>query len=104
MTEMALGQRLRFGPIEAYNMFHPGFGGIGVAMAMISFFVGIYYTMISGWSLYYLFNSFQDPLPWASCPNSIQEVSIGLSNLSIPYPVTECQLANPSSMLFYNTM
>jgi len=60
MTEMAVGQRLRFGPIEAYKNFHPGFAGIGVAMAMISFVVGVYYTMISGWSLFYLFSSFQD--------------------------------------------
>ena len=99
MTEMALGQRIRVGPIASYKKFHPGFAGVGVAMAVISFAVGAYYTMISGWSLYYLFNSFQNPLPWASCPNNLQEIPISESEtLKIPAPVTECDLAGAPSM------
>lgn len=35
ITELSIGQRLRAGPIEAYKKFHPGFAGIGVAMAAI---------------------------------------------------------------------
>ena len=99
MTEMSIGQRLRFGPIEAYKKFHPGFGGIGPGMMAISFFVGVYYTMISAWSLFYLFSSFQNPLPWASCPNTIQNVSIGAASLSIPFPVVECRMSDPSGKL-----
>ena len=99
MTEMALGQRLRVGPISAYTKFHPGFAGIGVGMAMISFAVGAYYTMISGWSLYYLFNSFQNPLPWASCPNTLQNVPIGAETIEIRAPIADCQLAESASKL-----
>lgn len=31
-------------------------------------FVGLYYNVIIGWSIFYFFQSFQFPLPWAECP------------------------------------
>lgn len=31
-------------------------------------FVGLYYNVIIGWSIFYFFQSFQYPLPWAECP------------------------------------
>ena len=100
MTEMSMGQRLRCGAIEGFTKFHPGFTGVGIAMAFISFVVGVYYTMISGWSLFYLFESFQDPLPWSTCPRELQNISVGLQSLEIPYPETECDLAGSASNNF----
>lgn len=34
-------------------------------------FVGLYYNVIIGWSIFYFFQSFQYPLPWAECPVQI---------------------------------
>ncbi|KAG7253442.1 hypothetical protein CRUP_023225, partial [Coryphaenoides rupestris] len=31
-------------------------------------FVGLYYNVIIGWSIFYFFQSFQHPLPWSECP------------------------------------
>lgn len=31
-------------------------------------FVGLYYNVIIGWSIFYFFQSFQYPLPWSDCP------------------------------------
>ena len=28
----------------------------------------MYYNTIMAWIMWYLFNSFQDPLPWSQCP------------------------------------
>lgn len=36
-------------------------------MVIISIFVTIYYNVIIGYSLYYLFASFQRVLPWSEC-------------------------------------
>lgn len=35
---------------------------------LVSFLVGVYYNTIMAWIMWYLFNSFQDPLPWSQCP------------------------------------
>lgn len=34
----------------------------------VSFMVGLYYNTIIAWVMWYFFNSFQEPLPWSSCP------------------------------------
>ena len=34
----------------------------------VCFFVAVYYNVIISWSLFYLGNSFQYPLPWEQCP------------------------------------
>lgn len=36
--------------------------------AQVCFFVGLYYNVIIGWSIFYFFKSFQYPLPWSECP------------------------------------
>ena len=41
--------------------------GIGFGMMLVSLFVGIYYVMIVGWALFYLFASFTRQLPWEHC-------------------------------------
>jgi SNF family Na+-dependent transporter len=40
--------------------------GIGYAMFLISFFIGIYYNMVVAWSFRYLFASMAAVLPWTS--------------------------------------
>lgn len=40
----------------------------GIASLLVSFLVGLYYNTIMAWILWYLFNSFQNPLPWSQCP------------------------------------
>lgn len=35
-------------------------------MVMVTLIVSIYYNVIIGYSLYYMFASFQSPLPWAA--------------------------------------
>lgn len=34
----------------------------------VSFMVGLYYNTIIAWVMWYFFNSFQEPLPWSTCP------------------------------------
>lgn len=37
-------------------------------VSQVCFFVALYYNVILSWSLFYLGNSFQYPLPWEQCP------------------------------------
>lgn len=34
----------------------------------VSFLVSLYYNTIIAWVMWYFFNSFQEPLPWSTCP------------------------------------
>lgn len=36
-------------------------------MVMVTLIVSIYYNVIIAYSLYYMFASFQSPLPWSAC-------------------------------------
>uniref|UniRef100_A0A8C8YPI7 Transporter n=1 Tax=Prolemur simus TaxID=1328070 RepID=A0A8C8YPI7_PROSS len=67
--EMAAGQRLRQGSIGVWKVISPWIGGVGYASFMVCFIVGLYYSMLMAWSLFYLVQSFQSPLPWSSCPS-----------------------------------
>ncbi|TRZ00987.1 hypothetical protein DNTS_010324 [Danionella cerebrum] len=66
--ELAVGQRIRRGSIGVWNYVYPRLGGIGVSSLMVCGFVGLYYNVIIGWSIFYFFQSFQYPLPWSECP------------------------------------
>ena len=46
------------------------FIGVGIAMITGGLIGGAYYNMIIGWSLYYLYASFQYVLPWENCDQS----------------------------------
>ena len=43
--------------------------GIGYAGVLVMQYVNIYYTVILGWALFYMFASFQSRLPWSHCGN-----------------------------------
>ncbi|KAG9353072.1 hypothetical protein JZ751_017648 [Albula glossodonta] len=66
--ELAVGQKIRRGSIGVWNYVCPRLGGIGVSSLMVCGFVGLYYNVIIGWSIFYFFQSFQYPLPWSECP------------------------------------
>lgn len=42
----------------------------------VSFLVGLYYNAIIAWVMWYFFNSFQDPLPWSTCPLNYNKTGI----------------------------
>ncbi|KAF0047680.1 hypothetical protein F2P81_001313 [Scophthalmus maximus] len=66
--EFAIGQRLRKGSVGVWRSINPCLTGVGIASLMVSFLVGMYYNTIMAWIMWYLFNSFQNPLPWSQCP------------------------------------
>ncbi|KAJ0068555.1 hypothetical protein NL108_009671, partial [Boleophthalmus pectinirostris] len=64
--ESALGQFCSQGPINVWRAV-PLLQGVGVAMVLITLIVSFYYNVIICYSLFYMFASFQSPLPWARC-------------------------------------
>ncbi|KAM8841257.1 sodium-dependent neutral amino acid transporter B(0)AT3-like isoform 2-T2 [Spinachia spinachia] len=66
--ELAIGQRLRMGSIGVWNSISPLLGGVGIASMLVSLLVCIFYNTLLAWVLWYLFHSFQNPLPWSQCP------------------------------------
>lgn len=68
--EAALGQFAQVGPVAMWREMLPAGIGVGVAMAIVSAIVAIYYNVIMAYSLFYLFNSFRTVLPWTTCDPS----------------------------------
>nr|XP_043908486.1 sodium-dependent neutral amino acid transporter B(0)AT1-like [Solea senegalensis] len=89
--EMAIGQRLHLGSIGAWNTISPLLGGVGIASMVVSFLVCIFYNTIMAWVLWYIFNSFQDPLPWSHCP--LNENRTGYNE--------ECEKSTPVNYFWY---
>ncbi|XP_049925797.1 sodium-dependent neutral amino acid transporter B(0)AT2 isoform X1 [Epinephelus moara] len=66
--ELAAGQSIRQGSIGVWKHISPKLAGIGYSSCMVCFYVALYYNVIIAWSLFYMGNSFQYPLPWEQCP------------------------------------
>ncbi|XP_040060488.1 sodium- and chloride-dependent neutral and basic amino acid transporter B(0+) isoform X2 [Gasterosteus aculeatus] len=79
--ESAFGQFCSQGPINIWRAV-PMLQGVGVAMVMVTMIVSIYYNVIIAYSLYYMFASFQSPLPWSSC---LSRADNNCSNTPIVY-------------------
>ncbi|RWS30401.1 sodium- and chloride-dependent glycine transporter 2-like protein [Leptotrombidium deliense] len=68
--ELALGQFAALGPVVIYDYFCPLIQGLGYAMILVSFSVGLYYNVIIAWTLYYIVASFTSKLAWEQCDGS----------------------------------
>ncbi|XP_059801272.1 sodium-dependent neutral amino acid transporter B(0)AT3-like isoform X4 [Hypanus sabinus] len=66
--ELAIGQHFRRGSIGVWRSISPYLGGIGIASMLTVFQQGLFYNTILAWTLWYLFHSFEEPLPWKNCP------------------------------------
>ncbi|XP_029918835.1 sodium-dependent neutral amino acid transporter B(0)AT1-like [Myripristis murdjan] len=91
LLEFAIGQRLRTGSVGVWRAISPYLTGVGIASLLVSFLIGLYYNAIIAWVMWYLFNSFQDPLPWTQCP--LNENKTGY--------VAECELSTTVDYFFY---
>uniref|UniRef100_A0A4W5Q7Z8 Transporter n=1 Tax=Hucho hucho TaxID=62062 RepID=A0A4W5Q7Z8_9TELE len=87
--ELAAGQSIRQGSIGVWKHISPKLAGIGYSSCVVCFFVALYYNVIIGWSLFYLGNSFQYPLPWEKCPEH--------GNIT----VKECVASGPTTYFWF---
>ncbi|XP_011602216.2 sodium-dependent neutral amino acid transporter B(0)AT2-like [Takifugu rubripes] len=87
--ELAAGQAIRQGSIGVWRSISPRLAGIGYSSCVVCFFVALYYNVILSWSIFYLGNSFQYPLPWETCPKE--------GNIT----VKECEESSPTSYFWY---
>ncbi|XP_061615836.1 sodium-dependent neutral amino acid transporter B(0)AT1-like isoform X1 [Phyllopteryx taeniolatus] len=91
LLEFAIGQRLRKGSVGVWRAISPHLTGVGIASMLVSFLVALYYNTLIAWIMWYLFNSFQSPLPWTQCP--LNENATGF--------VAECQESSTVDYFFY---
>uniref|UniRef100_A0A3P8YAU7 Transporter n=1 Tax=Esox lucius TaxID=8010 RepID=A0A3P8YAU7_ESOLU len=89
--ELAAGQCIRQGSIGVWKHISPKLVGVGFSSCMVCFFVALYYNVIIAWSLFYLGNSFQSPLPWEHCP----------INMTPNTTVKECSDSSPTSYFWF---
>nr|XP_057904130.1 sodium-dependent neutral amino acid transporter B(0)AT2 isoform X2 [Doryrhamphus excisus] len=89
--ELAAGQSIRQGSIGVWKHISPKLGGIGYSSCLVCFYVGLYYNVIIAWSLFYLGNSFQYPLPWQHCPTDVATNDT----------VKECARSSPTSYFWF---
>lgn len=67
--EMVMGQFSGRGPIKVWKCV-PALKGIGFAQIITNCFLTIFYNYLMALTLFYLFASFQSPLPWSECDPS----------------------------------
>uniref|UniRef100_UPI0037E9B855 sodium-dependent neutral amino acid transporter B(0)AT1-like n=1 Tax=Semicossyphus pulcher TaxID=241346 RepID=UPI0037E9B855 len=91
LMEFVIGQRLRKGSVGAWRAINPYLTGIGIGSMLVSLLIVLYYNTIIAWILWYLFNSFQSPLPWSQCP--LNDNGTGF--------VSECQRSSTMDYYFY---
>ncbi|KAM3863844.1 sodium-dependent neutral amino acid transporter B(0)AT2 [Diretmus argenteus] len=89
--ELAAGQCIRQGSIGVWKHISPKLVGIGYSSCMVCFYVALYYNVIIAWSLFYMGNSFQYPLPWEQCP----------VNITTNETVKECASSSPTSYFWF---
>ncbi|XP_023399019.2 orphan sodium- and chloride-dependent neurotransmitter transporter NTT5 [Loxodonta africana] len=66
--EMASGQRLRQGSFGVWKLTSPWMTGLGYTTFLVCFIEGLVFNLVNCWSLLYLSQSFQFPVPWETCP------------------------------------
>lgn len=85
----------------------------GFLLLQVCFFVALYYNVIIAWSLFYMGNSFQYPLPWERCPTDVVTNDTGtktafwkcLSEIfslnAVLSTVKECARSSPTSYFWF---
>ncbi|XP_030596802.1 sodium-dependent neutral amino acid transporter B(0)AT1-like [Archocentrus centrarchus] len=91
LLEFGIGQRLRKGSVGVWRAINPYLTGVGIASMLVSLLIGLYYNTLIAWIMWYLFNSFQDPLPWTQCPLNENRTEF----------VSECQQSSTVDYYFY---
>ncbi|XP_072226301.1 sodium-dependent neutral amino acid transporter B(0)AT1-like [Leuresthes tenuis] len=91
LMEFAIGQRLRKGSVGVWRAISPYLTGVGIASMLVSLLIGLYYNTLIAWIMWYLFNSFQDPLPWSQCPLNENKTEF----------IPECQQSSTVDYYFY---
>ncbi|XP_041868335.1 sodium-dependent neutral amino acid transporter B(0)AT1-like [Melanotaenia boesemani] len=91
LLEFAIGQRLRKGSVGVWRAINPYLAGVGIASMLVSLLIGLYYNTLMAWIMWYLFNSFQDPLPWTQCPLNENNTEF----------IPECQRSSTVDYYFY---
>ncbi|KAG3256480.1 orphan sodium- and chloride-dependent neurotransmitter transporter NTT5-like, transcript variant X6 [Ictidomys tridecemlineatus] len=66
--EMIIGRWLRVDIIQVWKQLVPWLGGMGYTSILVCMLMSLYNSAVLSWSLYYLANSFDHPLPWDYCP------------------------------------
>ncbi|XP_062942128.1 inactive sodium-dependent neutral amino acid transporter B(0)AT3 [Cynocephalus volans] len=89
--ELAIGQRLRRGSVGVWTAISPYLGGVGLGCLLVSCLVCLYYNSVLTWVLWFLLNSFQQPLPWSSCPPALDRTGF----------VEECEGSSTVSYFWY---
>ncbi|XP_043917962.1 sodium- and chloride-dependent transporter XTRP3-like [Protopterus annectens] len=89
--ELAVGQQMRKGSVGSWKIVSPYLIGVGIASVVVSFLIIVYYNVVIAWSFWYFFHSFQDPLPWATCPTNSNHTGY----------VNECEKSSATEYFWY---
>ncbi|KAK9966499.1 hypothetical protein ABG768_003607 [Culter alburnus] len=97
--ESSFGQFCSQGPINVWKAV-PILQGVGITMMLVSTFVAIYYNVIIAYSIYYLFASFQNPLPWSlkNCSSTAYNISAAALNLTAQNQTCQDQISAGQSL------
>ena len=71
MVETAFGQMIDMNLIHRYGSIVPGLWTVVPLQVCINFFTATYYITLMAWSMFYFFNAFSSPLPWAVEPTNV---------------------------------
>uniref|UniRef100_A0A8C4NJS6 Solute carrier family 6 member 17 n=1 Tax=Eptatretus burgeri TaxID=7764 RepID=A0A8C4NJS6_EPTBU len=84
---------MRRGSVGVWTYISSKLGGIGYTSCLVCYYVAMYYNVIICWSFFYFFNSFQSPLPWATCPV--------FQNATVTVVEPECQKSSATTFFWY---
>ncbi|XP_045148880.1 orphan sodium- and chloride-dependent neurotransmitter transporter NTT5 [Echinops telfairi] len=94
LMEMASGQKQRQGSLGVWKLASPWMTGLGYTSFLVCIIQSTLINITNCWSLLYLSQSFQFPLPWEKCP---------LVKNSSDFDA-ECARTTPSMYFWYRTI